>query len=67
MAIPKNLKKRMIDLIDDMERRTQKNRYFIFKEGEKRPEIPDKSLVIVMTDFPNEDEPEQATDETLEA
>jgi len=51
MAIPKSLKKRMLNIIASAEKKQQKNNCFVINEDEKIPDIPEKSLLIILTPY----------------
>ena len=49
------LKKRAMLLIERYESSKLKNNYFIFWKGKEEKDIPDKSLVIILTEYEKED------------
>ena len=49
-----SLKRKIAEAVKKAEQMSLTNNYFIFWEGEKQQEIPDRSLVIVLTKYPEE-------------
>jgi len=63
MPVPRNLKKRALAIIAAAENRSRKNNWEIYWEGEQTKQMPENSLVIQLTRYP---EPSQEdTKETL--
>lgn len=51
MSIPKGLKKKIENAIKAYERKKLKNNYFITKEPDTLKDIPERSLVVVLTPY----------------
>ena len=52
MPIPKNLKSRIQKAIEELERRKLKNNYFITEDPDSLQNIPERSLVVITTPYP---------------
>ena len=51
MALPKGLKKKIENALLAIERKKLKNNWFIFKKEDKVKDIPERSLVIILTPY----------------
>ena len=54
MALPKGLKKKLQQAIQAQQRRLARNNYFVTKEPSKLTDIPERSLVVVLTPYDDE-------------
>lgn len=55
MAIPRNLKKRALNIIRAVEKRNRVNNWYVFwEDDEEKPNPKEKSLVIVLTHYNND-------------
>jgi len=52
MPVPRNLKKRALAIIAAAENRSRKNNWEIYWEGEQTKQMPENSLVIQLTRYP---------------
>ncbi len=55
MAVPKGLKKKIENALLAIERKKLLNNWYLIKSPEKPSNIPERSLVVILTSYPEKE------------